>query len=56
MERVAALVLALVSVACLTVAIVGMATDRFFGRSGLILRVVAVLCFASAVALGTVSC
>ena len=55
-ERVLALVLALVSVACLVVAIAGMATDRFAGRSGLVLRIVAVLCFAAAVALGSGSC
>jgi hypothetical protein len=55
-ERVLALVLATVSVGCLVVAIAGMATDRFFGRSGLVLRIVAVLCFAGAVALGSASC
>ena len=56
MERLLALILAMVSAGCLIVAIVGMATDRYFGRSGLVLRIVAVLCFAGAVALGTVSC
>ena len=48
--------LATVSVGCLVCAIAGLATDRFTGRSGLVLRIVAVLCFAAAVALGSDSC
>jgi hypothetical protein len=49
--RVAAALLALVAVACMTVAIVGMVTGRPGDRAGLALRVAAVLCFLTAVVL-----
>lgn len=51
MLRVLAAVFALVAVVCMTVAIVGMATGRPGERAGWIIRVVAVLCFATAVVL-----
>lgn len=46
-----AVVLALIAVACLIVAIAGMATDRQSARVGWLVRVLAVLCFAAAVVL-----
>jgi hypothetical protein len=49
--RVVAAVFALVAVACMTVAIVGMVTGRPGDRAGMLIRVVAVLCFGAAVAL-----
>jgi hypothetical protein len=49
--RVLAAVFALVAVVCMTLAIVGMATGRPGDRAGWIIRVVAVLCFATAVVL-----
>jgi hypothetical protein len=55
-QRVLALILATVSAGCMVVAIGGMVTGRFAGLSGTLLRATAVLCFAGAVALGTVSC
>jgi len=55
-QHVLALILATISAGCMLVVLVGMASDRFPGRSGMLLRLVAVLCFAGAVALGTVSC
>ena len=51
MLRVLAAVFALIAVICMTVAIVGMATGRPGDRAGWILRVAAVLCFATAVVL-----
>ena len=45
------LLLALVSVACMSLAIVGMVTGRPNDRTGLVLRVAAVVCFAGVVAL-----
>jgi hypothetical protein len=42
---------ALVAVACMTVAIVGMVTGRPGDRAGWLIRVAAVLCFAAAVVL-----
>jgi hypothetical protein len=42
---------ALVAVACMTVAIVGMVTGRPGDRAGWLIRVAAVLCFATAVVL-----
>ena len=45
-----AVVFALVAVACLTVAIAGMISGRLGARSGWIVRVLAVLCFALTVA------
>jgi hypothetical protein len=49
--RVVAAVFALVAVACITVAIVGMVTGRPGDRAGLALRAAAVLCFVIAVVL-----
>jgi hypothetical protein len=49
--RILALVLALVSVACMSLAIVGMVTGRPGDRAGLALRVAALACFGAAVAL-----
>jgi hypothetical protein len=49
--RVLALLLALISVGCMTVAIVGMVTGRPNDRAGLFLRIAAVACFGAAVAL-----
>jgi hypothetical protein len=46
-----AVLFALVAVACLTVAIAGMVTDRPGARIGWVIRVLAVLCFAAAVTL-----
>jgi hypothetical protein len=49
--RVAAAILALVAVACMTAAIVGMVTGRPGDRIGTLIRVLALVCFAAAVAL-----
>jgi hypothetical protein len=49
--RVAAAVLALIAVACMTVAIAGMVTGRPSDRAGMLVRVLALACFAAAVAL-----
>lgn len=49
--RVAAAVLALIAVACMSVAIVGMVTGQPGYRAGWAIRVAALLCFATAVAL-----
>jgi hypothetical protein len=49
--HVLAVVFSLVAVACLTMAIVGMATGRPGARVGWFIRVLAVLCFAAAVVL-----
>jgi hypothetical protein len=49
--RTFALLLALVSVACMCVAIIGMVTGRPSDRAGWALRLAAVVCFAGAVAL-----
>jgi hypothetical protein len=49
--RVAAAVLALVAVVCMTIAIVGMVTGRPGDRVGALVRLLALLCFAGAVAL-----
>ncbi|MGI8904773.1 MAG: hypothetical protein ACR2IP_14215 [Solirubrobacteraceae bacterium] len=51
MLRVLAAVLALIAVTCMTVAIVGMVTGRPGARMGWLVRVLAVVCFAAAVAL-----
>ena len=51
MLRVVAALFALVAVACMTVAIVGMVTGRPGDRAGLALRAAAVLCFITAVVL-----
>jgi hypothetical protein len=49
--RVAAAVFALIAVALMTVAIVGMVTGRPGDRAGTLIRVIAVLCFVTAVVL-----
>jgi hypothetical protein len=49
--RVLAALFALVAVACMTVAIVGMVTGRPGDRAGWFIRAAAVLCFATAVVL-----
>jgi hypothetical protein len=49
--RVAAAILALVAIACMTVAIAGMVTGRPGERVGVLVRVLAVACFGGAVAL-----
>jgi hypothetical protein len=51
MLRVLAALLALVAVACMSVAIVGMVTGRPGARAGYFLRVAAVVAFGGAVAL-----
>ena len=49
--RALAAMFALVAVVCMTVAIVGMVTGRPGDRTGWLIRVAAVLCFAIAVVL-----
>jgi hypothetical protein len=49
--RVAAAILALIAVGCMTLAIVGMVTGRPGDRAGVLIRVLALVCFAGAVAL-----
>jgi hypothetical protein len=49
--RILALLLALVSVGCMCMAIVGMVTGRPNDRTGLVLRIAALACFGAAVAL-----
>jgi hypothetical protein len=49
--RIFALLLALVSVGCMSVAIIGMVTGHPSDRAGWALRLAAVLCFGAAVAL-----
>jgi hypothetical protein len=49
--RAIAAVLALIAVACMTLAIVGMVTGRPGDRAGMVIRLIALLCFAGAVAL-----
>lgn len=51
----AAALLALVAVACMSLAIVGMVTGRPGDRAGWALRATAVVCFGAAVALGAAS-
>ena len=46
-----AVVFALLAIACLTLAIAGMVTGRQGARTGWLVRALAVLCFAAAVAL-----
>jgi hypothetical protein len=50
-----AAVLALIAVACMMLAIVGMVTGRPGDRVGFVLRLVALLCFGGAVALTVAS-
>jgi hypothetical protein len=49
--RILALLLALVSVGCMSVAIIGMVTGRPGDKAGWALRLAAVACFGAAVAL-----
>ena len=49
--RALAAVFALVAILCMTVALVGMATGRPGDRAGWLIRMAAVLCFATAVVL-----
>jgi hypothetical protein len=49
--RALAAVFALMAVVCMTLAIVGMVTGRPGDRAGMVVRIVAVLCFAAAVGL-----
>ena len=51
MLRVLAAIFALIAVACMSVAIVGMVTGRPGARAGWLLRAFALLCFAATVAL-----
>ena len=51
MLRVLAAVFALIAVVCMTVAIVGMVTGRPGDRAGWVIRLAAVVCFATAVVL-----
>jgi hypothetical protein len=53
--RVVAAVLALVAVACMTLAIVGMVTGRPGDRVGLVIRAAAVLCFVATVVLNAIA-
>jgi hypothetical protein len=53
--RVLAALFALVAVACMALAIVGMVTGRPGDRAGFFIRVAAVACFATAVVLNVVS-
>ena len=55
MLRVLAAILALVAVACMAVAIVGMVTGRPGDRAGWALRTAAVVCFGTAVALNSIA-
>ncbi len=49
--RVLAALFALIAVGCMSLAIVGMVTGRPGVRAGVVIRVLALLCFATAVAL-----
>jgi hypothetical protein len=49
--RALAVVFAVIAVACMVIAIAGMATGRQSARAGWLVRAVAVACFAAAVAL-----
>jgi hypothetical protein len=53
--RIFALFLALISVGCMSLAIIGMVTGRPSDRAGWALRLAAVLCFGAAVALNIVA-
>jgi hypothetical protein len=55
MLRILALLLALIAVACMSLAIVGMVTGRPSDRAGFALRAAAVACFGGAVALNAVA-
>jgi hypothetical protein len=49
--RIFALLLALISVGCMSLAIIGMVTGRPSDRAGWALRLAAIVCFGAAVAL-----
>ena len=49
--RALAIVFAVIAVACMVIAIAGMATGRQSARAGWLVRVMAVVCFGAAVAL-----
>ncbi len=51
MLRIFALLLALISVGCMSVALIGIVTGRPSDRAGWALRLAAVVCFGAAVAL-----
>ena len=53
--RVLAAVFALIAVACMSVAIVGMVTGRPGDRAGAVLRIAAVACFAVTVVLNVLA-
>jgi hypothetical protein len=53
--RVLAAVFALIAVACMSVAIVGMVTGRPGDRAGAVLRIAAVACFAATVILNVIA-
>ena len=53
--RILALLFALISVSCMSLAIVGMVTGRSSERTGWALRTVALACFGVAVALNVLS-
>jgi hypothetical protein len=53
--RVLAAVFALIAVACMSVAIVGMVTGRPGDRAGAVLRIAAVACFAITVVLNVLA-
>ena len=53
--RVLAAVFALIAVACMSVAIVGMVTGRPGDRVGAVLRIVAVACFAGTVVFNVIA-
>jgi hypothetical protein len=53
--RVLAAVFALIAVACMSVAIVGMVTGRPGDRAGAVLRIAAVACFAVTVILNVLA-
>jgi hypothetical protein len=55
MLRVLAAILALVAVACMVVAVIGMVTGRPGDRAGWALRAAAVGCFGIAVALNSIA-
>ena len=55
MLRAVAAAFALIAVACITVAIVGMVTGRPGDRAGMLIRAAAVVCFAIAVVLNIVA-
>lgn len=52
MLRALAIALALVALACMVIAIAGMATGHQSARTGWLVRVLALICFGAAVALG----